>query len=105
MRAPGPKLLKLKHDELLSCFAFNFNLRRYAKALFELAVVIGGAALPGQVLVLASSFVKFKSPQEIEVEREVSAAAAAAAAGSQVGVVQRAMSGAGAYTRPLFGST
>jgi hypothetical protein len=30
-----------------------------AKALFELAVLIGGAALPGQTLVLASSFVKF----------------------------------------------
>jgi len=38
------------------------------KALFELAVLIGGAALPGQTLVLASSFVKFKTPAEEEAE-------------------------------------
>ena len=37
-----------------------------AKALFELGVLIGGAALPGQTLVLASSFVKIPSPQEAE---------------------------------------
>ena len=35
-----------------------------AKALFELGVLIGGAALPGQTLVLASSFVKIPSPEE-----------------------------------------
>ena len=29
LKAPGSKLLKLKYDELLSSFAFNFNLRRY----------------------------------------------------------------------------
>ena len=28
MKAPGIKLLKLKYDEPLSNFAFNFNLRR-----------------------------------------------------------------------------
>ena len=32
MKAPGTKLLKLKYDEPLSIFAFNFNLRRYIKA-------------------------------------------------------------------------
>ena len=29
LKAPGTKRLKLKYDELLSSFAFNFNLRRY----------------------------------------------------------------------------
>ena len=29
LKVPGNKRLKLKHDELLSIFAFNFNLRRY----------------------------------------------------------------------------
>jgi len=28
-KAPGTKGLKLKHDELLLSFAFNFNLGRY----------------------------------------------------------------------------
>ena len=39
-----------------------------AKALFELGVLIGGAALPGQTLVLASSFVKVPSPEEAAEE-------------------------------------
>jgi hypothetical protein len=29
LNAPGTKRLKLKHDKLLSSFAFNINLRRY----------------------------------------------------------------------------
>ena len=29
LKAPGTKRLELKYDELLSSFAFNFNLRRY----------------------------------------------------------------------------
>jgi len=29
LKPPGVKRLKLKHDELLSNFAFNVNLRRY----------------------------------------------------------------------------
>ena len=29
MKAPGTKRLKLKYDEPLSGFGFNFNLRRY----------------------------------------------------------------------------
>ena len=29
LKAPGSKRSKLKSDELLSSFAFNFNLRRY----------------------------------------------------------------------------
>jgi hypothetical protein len=29
LKAPGTKRLKLEYDELLSSFAFKFNLRRY----------------------------------------------------------------------------
>jgi hypothetical protein len=32
LKAPGIKPLKLKYDELLSSFAFKFNLRRYTMA-------------------------------------------------------------------------
>ena len=32
LKAPGTKRLKLKYDELLSSFAFKFNLRRYTLA-------------------------------------------------------------------------
>ena len=32
MKAPGTGRLILKYDELLSSFAFRFNLRRYAAA-------------------------------------------------------------------------
>jgi len=31
LKAPGSERLKLKCDDLLSKFAFNFNLRRYTK--------------------------------------------------------------------------
>jgi hypothetical protein len=31
LKAPGTKRSKLKHDYLLSSFAFNFILRRYTK--------------------------------------------------------------------------
>jgi hypothetical protein len=31
LKAPGAKLLKLRYDELLSNFSFNFNVRRYTK--------------------------------------------------------------------------
>jgi hypothetical protein len=32
LKPPGTKRLKLKHDEPLSTFAFNFSLRRYIMA-------------------------------------------------------------------------
>jgi hypothetical protein len=37
--------LKLKYEELLSNFAFNFNLRRYSKARVKL-IAEGGAPVP-----------------------------------------------------------
>jgi len=36
LKAPGTKRLKLKYDELLSNFAFDFNLRRYNEAITSL---------------------------------------------------------------------
>jgi hypothetical protein len=33
LKPPGTKHLRLKCDEVLSSFAFNFNLRRYTKAV------------------------------------------------------------------------
>ena len=35
LKAPGTKPLKLKYGKLVSNFAFNFNLRRYIKALTQ----------------------------------------------------------------------
>ena len=35
LKAPGTNRLKLQHDEPLSNFAFNFNLRRYAMVTTE----------------------------------------------------------------------
>jgi len=35
LKAPGAKRLKLKNDESLSNFAFNFNLRRYTVVAAE----------------------------------------------------------------------
>jgi len=33
LKAPVPKRLKLQYDNLLSSFAFNYNLRRYTVAI------------------------------------------------------------------------
>jgi hypothetical protein len=33
LKAPGSKRLKLKHDKMLSSFAFNSNVRRYTTAV------------------------------------------------------------------------
>ena len=52
------------------------------RALFELAASIGAAALPGQMLVLASSLVKI-TPED--VEKRIARAAKAAARGSDCG--------------------
>ena len=35
MKTPGTKCLKLTYDELLSNFAFKFNLRRYSMGRFS----------------------------------------------------------------------
>jgi hypothetical protein len=37
LEAPGPKLLKLNYDKLLSNFAFKINLRRYTEAAVAVA--------------------------------------------------------------------
>jgi len=38
LKAPGTQRLKLKYDELLSSFAFNFNLSHYVALDYEVAV-------------------------------------------------------------------
>ena len=55
-KAPGIKLLKLKHDAALSDFTFKFNLRRYsveqvdlAGAGFQLAIMFGSIFIGGYV--------------------------------------------------------
>jgi hypothetical protein len=37
LKAPGTVRLKLKYDEPLTKFAFNFNLRRYIQEVLEAA--------------------------------------------------------------------
>jgi len=37
LKAPGIKLLKVKYDEPLSNFAFNFNLRHYTLDFYNIA--------------------------------------------------------------------
>jgi hypothetical protein len=40
LKPPGTQRLKLKHDEVPSNFAFNFNLRRYTEDKRKLVVAI-----------------------------------------------------------------
>ena len=53
MIAHGTKLLKLKYDEPLSKFAFNFNLRRYSKD-----IVLKSYACPADLEVFGMDRVK-----------------------------------------------
>jgi hypothetical protein len=46
LKAPDTKRVKLTYDELLSSFAFHFNLRRYTKRPQYLADVYDEAAHP-----------------------------------------------------------
>jgi len=73
LKAPGTKRLKLKCDEPLSNFAFNFKLRRYTMAPPSNVT----DTLPG------------RGPASAPNDAAMSDAARQA----------------GAYTRPLFGST
>jgi len=42
LKEPGSKRLKLKCDELLSSFAFNFNLRRYNLVVAHVVLLRAG---------------------------------------------------------------
>jgi len=44
LKAPGTKRLKLTYDQLLSNYAFNFNLRHYNKVLVLKRSLAGGYA-------------------------------------------------------------
>ena len=45
LKAPGSKRLKLKHDGLLSYFAFKFNMRRHIMGWFPISTTAGAVAL------------------------------------------------------------
>jgi len=47
--------LKLKYDVLLASFAFNFNLRRYTKALVAYVFICTTNNPPGKITILGSS--------------------------------------------------
>ena len=83
LRAPGTKRLNLKCDEPLSNVAFKFNLRRYSSADETVRVWLapGGAAE--------------QSARDL----------AAANARTKVANTRARRLEAGAYTRPLSGST
>jgi len=51
LKPPGTKRLKLKYDNVISSFAFNFNLRRYNGGnifLLSMAWLPYGASVTGQ---------------------------------------------------------
>jgi hypothetical protein len=49
LKAPGAKRLKLKYDEPLAKFAFNFNLRRYNREAISDAAFLMEAGSPPAV--------------------------------------------------------
>jgi hypothetical protein len=61
MKAPGTKRLKLVLDQLLSIFAFNFNLRRYTE------LEDGAAEVPSAVVrdVVTSVLAPVMSPDAV----------------------------------------
>jgi len=63
LKAPGTKRLKLKYDELLSSFAFNFNSRRYnADMEFDLRFVFKTAPTLGRAVHVDPMNPKLKAP-------------------------------------------
>ena len=47
LNAPGTQRLKLQYDEVLSSFAFNFNLRRYNSADYDMSDIFFTYTLAG----------------------------------------------------------
>jgi hypothetical protein len=45
LKAPGSKRLNLKQLKLLSCFAFNFNMRRYTVDRYDHSLFVAGNSL------------------------------------------------------------
>jgi len=56
-KAPGTEGSKLKYDELLSKFAFKFNLRRYTSVPVGVALVVPPAPAPAPAAVAAAAAV------------------------------------------------
>jgi len=87
LKAPGFQRSKLKHENLLSSFAFNFNLRRCRK---------GSTSLRSRWLKSRWPMHPWPRPQQRPRGRSEAA---------RRGRLRRGCSRAGAYTRPLFFST
>ena len=116
LKAPGTKRLKLKNDEPVSNVAFKFNLRRYTKvaALQQLnAGVIGdlktarGEAAEAREATSRSKTAAMKSIKDAKAAAGQASAAAdkkLSATMSRAAQSEHSLA-AGAYTRPLFGST
>jgi hypothetical protein len=49
LKSPETKVLKLQHDNLISGFAFEFNLRRYTMARWGAGDVLASAAMLSRI--------------------------------------------------------
>jgi hypothetical protein len=89
LKAPGTKSLRLKHDELLSSFAFKFSLRRYS--------LVGDPALGGVTHIFVDEVHERTADADfllIHLKGMLQRQAA-----------EQGRLKAGTYTCPLFGST
>jgi len=121
LKAPGTKRLKLKYDEPLSNFAVKFMLRRYSEVLQK-----GGKHMPGVPpkvrrcrLTVSNPALKAPMVQLLKLEydgtisnfafnfnsRRYTKPALQVAAGARCAAKYAIHLEAGAYTRPLGGST
>jgi len=97
LKAPGTKRLKLKYDKLLSRFAFKFKLRHYTMTMDPTsAKLLQQVEDNKEELAKASVDENGEFNETAFVEELVDEAAA---------VDPDEEPEAGAYTRPLFGST
>jgi len=119
LKAPGSTHLKLKCDELLSNSAFNINLRCYSEARTDAElrtlVMRGSAGLETSTRSPGGAARNWCQPaaQEFTVERAALPPADYDNVANRLGAASAAVidgafgvaSEAGAYTRPVFGST
>ena len=65
LKAPGTKRLKLDFDELLSTFAFNFNLRRFIEAEVDVFYDDGNVQLElhGKAVQIEPMIIILKAPE------------------------------------------
>jgi len=73
LKAPGGKRLKLKHDNLLSSFACNLNLRRYPTGAGSGAVIQGAQYSEATRMRRAAEVDRYYKTLYADIERESSA--------------------------------